>query len=241
MAYTTTTLVTNEIGTDYDSTTDLTTAHVTAFLAQADGLIDGARYEHYNEFNATAGTPATPALIAQCSKNIALAMCLRQLRARGSGSILDNRIDEAATLGELALDQLRAGEFVKTETQSTETLSFGDGSQSWELGTDEAFVASTSPLDSGDPPHILKDTFALLSTSTVDGSAGFTAAELADMRIGREYRVTFRPEYRRWVFKALDSGRINSTNVTTFNVTYDWDYRKDFRNEAHRSGVVWVG
>ena len=52
MAYTSTTLVINELGTNYSNDDDLTTAHVQAFILQADGLIDSAGFKFFNKFNA---------------------------------------------------------------------------------------------------------------------------------------------------------------------------------------------
>ncbi len=77
----------------------------------------------------------------------------------------------------------------------------------------------------------------LSSNSTVSGS--FTAAELSRMRNGHEYQVDWSPDYGKWVFTAHDSRIYN--DVSTLKVIYHWDYKRDFGDESHVSGVFLTG
>ena len=235
--YTTEQLVIDRIDTDYDTTADLTTAHLTAIITKVSADIDAAGSKHYWPFNAHDATVVTPIVIQDCATWLALARGLVQLQGKNANSSHGEMINFAFDRGELTLEQLRSGTLkIPPEKTSNETLTFGDGTQHWELQTDEAFMASTTPLDAGEPPNIFKGSVRISSSSTVDGGAGFTAGELADMRVGIEYKVKYRPEYARFVFHGR-YGRLSDTSkVTTLKVTYHWDYQKKYADQGNFSG-----
>ena len=238
MAYTSPTLVTNEIGTNYDSTNDLTTAQVTAFVVQADSIIDAAAYEHYNPFNAhdssaTDGTDTyiVPGLIGQCSKNMAVAFGLRQLKAKKSNTTHSDTIDHFLDQAELTLAQLRAGEFVQVNTYRTQAISYVDGSEAFALGQYQSLVSPSSLLDSGDPQHILKDTFFVAACTNTTNPT--------QMRMGEDFGLWWDARWRNWIFEGRNSAL--QASGATITVTFKWDYRKDYAQEAQRSGVALAG
>ncbi len=235
--YTTETLVTDRIDTQYTDA-DLTTAHVTAFITKASADIDAAGSKHYWPFNAHDASVVTPIVIQECATWLALARSLVQLQGKNANSSHGGLIDFALDEAKDTLDRLRAGSLkIPPEKTSNETLSFGDGTQHWELQTDEAFMASTTPLDAGEPPNIFLGSVRISSGSTVDGDAGFTKEELADMRVGIEYKVKYRPEYARFVFHDHDGRLSDTSKVTTLKVTYHWDYLKRYADAGNFSGV----
>jgi hypothetical protein len=245
MAYVASADVIAWIGAAYDSVSDLTAAHVADFITKADGRVNNAANEHFWPFNAvdssaTDGTDTyvTPADVEMASRHLAAYYALLQLKSKNATTQHDEMIGFHLDQGEFFLNQLRSGAALPANRYRDEGLTFGDGSQGWELSTSEAFLAATSPLDSGDPPHILADTVAISANST--RTAGPTAAELADMRLGTEYTVAFVDGYRRWVFRALDS-RLYSDDVTSLKVSYQWDYRKDFAKPRRFTGRLLCG
>jgi hypothetical protein len=214
MAYTTSALVIKWLGSNYDSTNDLTGAEVTAFIVVADGIIDERVSPHYNLFNATdssksdgTDTYKTPNVVATASRHLAAAMCFDQLRALAANETLESRAEYHNNVGS-------------------------------QLVTDQAFLAATSPLDSGDPPHIIKESVRISSASTVAAGQTFTAAEAANMRNGVDFEVDWAEKYGKWVFHSLNS---NITDMTTVKVTWLWDYRRKFGDEAKCSGVLRSG
>jgi hypothetical protein len=238
MAYTTTTLVIDWIGTKYDSTNDLTTAEVTAFIAVADGIIDSRLAKTYGPFNATGSTPATPAIIGLISRHLTTSLCFSQVRPMAANEALESRIEYHANQGNGLLEMVATGEIlIKPETQTDETLTFGTQAESWTLPTTQAFMASTSPLDSGDPPHIIKSSVEISSNSTP--VSPLTAANAALLRNGEDFRVFWSEERNAWIFEAL-TGTVTD-NITTLQVTYLWDYRKEKGDEVAWNGVCLTG
>lgn len=230
--------VTDELGTAYDSTTDLTTAQVTEFIVQADGVIDHAASRHYWPFNAhDSATYQTPEHVKRASIDLAVAYSLQKLRATARATALTDRIDMYFEKAGGALEELASGTaWIEPESVATETLSgFTVPTWGWELDETQAFVAATSPLDSGDAPNIFPDSAAILSTSTPGADVTFTAAQMANMRTGVEFAVHYSPGHRRWVFNAIHS---ELKDVTTLNITYRWDYRRQFADMRLKSGVL---
>lgn len=228
MAYTSTTLVINELGTNYSNSDDLTTAHITDFIAKADALIDSAARQYYNKFNAydslltdTTDTYEVPGIIGICSKDLAVAFSYRQLRAKRSNTAHSDVIDHYLEQGQLILDALSGGVFVAEEKWRAFSLTFGDNDPSFELSTDQSFV-NPSALDSADPPHIFTD--------TVEVAAATGITNPGQLRLDSDYKVYWSRAWRNWVFERYESNLVSAGTVT---VTFKWDYRKDYADEPH--------
>ena len=226
MSYTSSSLVINELGTNYDNADDLTTAHITNFIEQADGIIDSRAYPHYNPFNAydslktdSTDTYTVPGLIGQCSKNLAVAYGLQQLRAKRSNNSHSDTIEHYFALAEATLDALERGAFVKIETWRTFSLTFGDASPGFELDSNQSFINPTA-LDSGDPPHIFTDTVSVAAATGITNPT--------QLRYGKDYSVKWDKGWRQWVFERSESNLVSAATVT---VTFKWDYRKDYADE----------
>jgi hypothetical protein len=250
LAYVDRTLAINWLGTAYDATNDLTNANIDAFIVKADGLVDTWASPRYNLFNAygsskTDGTDTytTPPLVINAALHQTVAWCFNQIRARTSNTSLAEVVAHYEDRAQFYMDLLANGPLLPPERYRDETLSAGDGTQGWELSTSEAFIGvspSGSPLDNGiDPPFIHRDSVVVSSSSTVASAASFTAAEAADMQIGVDFDVTFEPRRRKWVFE-YKNGVITS-DFTTLQVSYLWDYQRSVGDEGGNSGVMHAG
>ena len=215
--------VKRSLPTGFDNTTVLPDADITDLIGQADDKVDAQLAAYYFPFNAHgSATHPTPDIVKQASRKIATGMALRQL-----GNVYNT---EDAERGQLLIEEGLADALVlvsgdvqlKLNSTTGEALTWGTGSPSWGLQTDEAFLASTSPLDSGDPPHILTDTVR------IDGGSGVTG--LTNMRNGTEFSVCWEIGYQRYVLKAHTSDLTGATSPT---VAYEWDYRR-MRGDSNR-------
>jgi len=221
------------------STSDLSDADIGNNIDRADSFIDAVLAGRYQEFNAYDSTPATPAIIRHLSELHAAA---RSMRAINLADVYTDDIQAMTEEAKAIVQSLLLSDHpIAPETTATETLSFG-GDQAWELPSDEAYLAATSPLDSGYPPDILPDTVRILSTSTVSGES-FTASDLANMRNGREFSVEWRDGdrgYGAWVFVRID-GALSASGLTALNVSYQWDYMRQTGQSRALSSELIVG
>ena len=237
MAYTTTTLVINWLGTSYDTGTDLTSANVTAFIDKADDIINASCQPRYYRFNAENGTKTdgtdtyiTPGLVVQTSTHLAAGYALLQLRAKGLNTPLANSAEFHIDQANFYLGLLKNPSFkLDPETWRNYTLTWGTQAESWDLPNNEAFISPTA-LDSADPPNILEDSVRIGSGST---------STLLNARLGREFDVRWDQGYQRYVFTAND-GKLYETSIET-KITFEWDYRRDRGKESHLSGVLLCG
>lgn len=244
MAYCTNAHVIDMIGTNYDSSNDLTSAEIDVYITRADALIDAESQPNYYPFNATGSTKTdgtdtytTPKLVQMCSIHLATSYSMMQLRAM----VPNNTLAEAALFhmdqGTVLLNKLRDPAFkLSPHTWRNYTLTFGTSAVSWSLGSEEAFIEPTA-LDSGDPPNILEDTVRIGSTTSTTRT-DVTAAQLQQARLGIEYTVRWDAKYQRYVFTANDPKLYSNT---TLKVTFEWDYRRDRGREPHFSGVIFSG
>ena len=236
MSYTSTTLVINELGTNYDNADDLTTAHITAFIAKADSEINDAAYQFFNPFNAydslltdTTDVYTTPGVIAECSKNLTVARSLGQLRAKKGNTSHSDTIEWYWGLGQETLAALRGGMFLAPSTWRSFSLTFGDSDPGFELDSNQSFV-NPSALDSGDPVHILADTVQVASATGITNPA--------QLRLGPDYTVKWSKEWRNWVFTRKESNLVAASAVA---LTFKWDYRKDYADEPHGVTHIYAG
>ena len=229
MAFCTAAQVKGKLSIGY-STTDVPDSSATAnmpladMIARADEIIMAALRPYCYTFNAidTATWPV-PAVINLMSIHFAASMAFEQL-----GLIQDNmglasparyHVEQGNAL--LATVLSRRGE-TELETTSAEALAFGsDSGISWEIGIDEAYLALTSPLASGEPPHIIRETVRLAITSA--GTSSYTAAQLNQMRFGVEYGVRWDIARRKWIFTAFNQELLKACVL----VNYNWNYRRN--------------
>jgi hypothetical protein len=245
MAYTTSTLVTNWIGANY-VVGDLAAADITAFIARADGLINTAVAKKYYPFNATGSsktdgttTYLTPQMVELASTHLAVSLALRQIRVQANNSTLKDSADLHWETGVGLLNQLADPGFeMAPAVYLNETMVWGTQSQAWTLAVTQAFLAVTSPLDSGDPPNI-KESSVRIGSGTTTSYAGVTAAQLKDMRLGPEFTVHWDGGYQRYIFDANHPALYSA--LTTLKVTWEWDYRRDRGVETGLSGVFGSG
>ena len=234
MAYTSVTLVRNEIGSN-PATADLADADITAQILKADNLIDSVAARFYNKFNLvgsskTDGTDTyvVPGVIGSCSKDLSVAWSMSQVRAQTANSTQQNKIDFHLGQADVTLGLLRSGDFwLAAEKYRSESLTFGSGTDAWDLDSNEAVLASTTPLDSGDPPHVLLDTLEVTTASSVTNPT--------NMRRGVEYNADWDAQRAKWIFERIASELIAAATIT---VTWQWDYRKDYADEPHYTGVI---
>lgn len=216
MAYSTSDLVTDLIdptGEFLDQLKTLTDAQIDAYIAKVDGKINDRLGGGFFPFNATTATPDTPDTIKEISRHWAMAESVRQLVGVNNQAAMD-LADRHETIAMAHLQNVMTNGLAP-ET-ATDTLTFGTAdSVAWTLAVDEAFLAATTPLDSGDPPNILPSTVRITG-GTYSGSG------LTDMRNDVEFRVNYQPGYQRWVFTALLTDLYQ--DVTGLQVTYEWNY-----------------
>jgi hypothetical protein len=118
--------------------------------------------------------------------------------------------------------------WMKPETKTAEALVWGTGgSYSWELPTNQARIAATSPLTSGDPPSILPSSVRI---SAVGGGLSLTAEQLDMIRNGVDFTVEFDSQRMNWILTANDSVFYSSGH--TIQVSYEWNYRRLRGNDA---------
>lgn len=218
MAYCTNQLIKDVLGTFVDYTNDLTVAQIDVYIAKVDGRINDRLGGFFYPFNATTDTPDTPDTIKEISRHWSIAESLRQLVAVNNEAAFDLAAKhEALAMNMLDYVLTNRDTWMLPETKSGDALTFGTGAFAWSLLTSEAFLASSTPITSGDPPNILPSTVRI---SAGTGSGGFDPTQL---RTGIDFYVTWRPEYRKWVFTAAESQLLTSSGL---QVTYQWDYRR---------------
>jgi len=247
MAYSTNTLVKAWLGTNYNSSTDLTDAQITAHITQADGELDALLSRKFYKFNATdssktdgTDTYQTPPILEEASKHLSLTKCLYQIRAKTGNPAYDAAIEFHTGEANSRVQFMLSDDFrTFTWTYRNETLTFGTNATSWDLDTYQARIGvpSSGILDSGDPPHIIADSVVISSSSTTDGT--FTAAQAATMRNGWEFFVYWSPRHQDWIFQA-NTGDITD-HITTLKVTYNWTYERDLAVDPPISGILHAG
>lgn len=231
MAYTTATLVTNWIGANYVAG-DLAAGDITAFIARADGLIDSACAKKYYPFNATGSTKTdgtttyvTPQMVELASTHLAVSLALRQIRVQANNTVLKDAADLHWQTGVGLLNQLADPNFeMPPAVYLNEAMTWGTAAQAWTLATNQAFLAVTSPLDSGDPPNI-KESSVRVGAGTTTTYGGVTAAQIKDMRLGQEFSIRWDAGYQRYIFEADHPALYSGTPA--LKVTWEWDYRRD--------------
>jgi len=247
MAYSTAALVTAWLGTNYNSTTDLTTAQVTAHIVQADGELDALLSRKFYKFNATdssltdgTDTYTTPPILEEASKHLSVVKCMEQIGAKNANPVYAAKLDADNAAWRERIQFMLSPDFRSyTWTYRNETLTFGTNATSWDLDTYQARIGVPSGgiLDSGDPPHIIADSVQISSSSTTDGT--FTAAQAATMRNGYEFFVYWSPKHQDWIFQA-NTGDITD-HITTLKVTYNWTYERDLAIDPPVSGILHAG
>lgn len=227
MAYTTNALVLDIIGPYVNTTTDLPTAEIDAHITRVDSKIRDRLGGLFYPFNALASTPDTPGMVQEISRHWSIAESLRQIVGVNNMSAMDLAAKHEAIAMNLLNSISESPEtWMDPETKSGELLTFGTASAlPWKLQIDQAFLAATSPLDSGDPPNILPSTVRCV-TGTVTGSPGFVAGDLAYLRNGYEFLVSYDSGWQKWVFTAFDSRLYTNVTAGTLSVTYNWNYRR---------------
>ena len=224
--YTTTALVVDEVKVGYNTTTDLATADVTTIIEKVDGIIDSALAHWFYPFNATGSTPTTPKEIGEIALSLSLYYAYRRLATRRANSGLYPEAEEHKKhayelLGALQENPTR---WIKPEATADEAITFGTGLTKYVLGTNEAQLASTTPLDSGDPPHIYPGTVRCTTTgyTLLEPDVDFTVKW--DKRGSGIYVLT----------------RYDAAIVDDFTFTYEWDYRRDRGDKPRHSGRLLV-
>lgn len=225
MAYCVAADVKDWIPATYDSTTRMPDADITTLITKADGYIDAAAAQAgYNRFNATTATPATPEMVHLASRHLSTAFALEQINVNDN---FRERIERHKQQAEEYIALLTSEYGLKPETKTNETLTFGSASrEDWELDENQAFLAATSPLDSGDVPNIAAQTVSVYSATGITNPS--------QLRNGIDFRVWYDQHWQKWVFERLTS---DLQDAATVAVSYLWDYRR-VRGHSRRTATV---
>ena len=234
MAYCTAVQVKGKLSTAFSSTDvpDSSTAAnmpLSVMIANADEIINAALRPYCYTFNAVdTATWPTPAVINLASIHFAASQAFEQLvliqNNEGLGASAQYHVEQGNAL--LAGIVAARGE-TGLEVTTAETLSFGtDAGAPWALNSDEAYLASTSPLTSTEPPHIIRERVRLAITDAGDSS--YSAAELNRMRYADddhagEYTVKFDLARGKWIFRAFHPDLLLATVI----VKYQWNYQRN--------------
>ena len=216
------------LGANVDYEKDLTTTQITAHIATADGIIDSVLCDLFYPFNAYGDTPATPRVIAEASRLIAGAKSAEQLYGQTGMEAWSALATSLASSGNDLLKAIyESPHMVKPEVKTGQVLTFAEPTNAWDLPANEALVASTSPLSSGDPPNVLTDTVRVTST-------GYSALRSGP---GYEFWVEWRAERSSYVFVS-NHAALHDGTVASPTISYSWTYLRERGHSSRHTGQM---
>lgn len=228
--YTTSSDVTPMLPKNYDSTTDLTSAHLTAMISSVSRLIDSRLAVAYIPFNSTTGTPATPANIQTIAKYLVAGQALRHLVVGDRNASLRQTAEdyESTAMADLAAYVSKAT-VLPPEQKTGAVLTPGVGG-SYDIAETEAFIGVEALITSAEIPTMIAESVKITSPS------GYTKYHYGD-----DFEIYFNPQHQKWVFRDLRNDFIGETSPT---ITYDWTwerYSRDRTPKGVKSGLFVFG